>query len=632
VGRPLLRAEAAVDPLEEPVRRYLLTGDEGALDLVVRETRLRLLAAAGRIGDAQDAEDAVQSAYLSLVRKRGTALGAPVFPWLLTAVIRIAYRRKALARREEALARRLARPLPGPSPFTLAAGREIEERIGRAVERLPASYRDPVVLHYLSGLSTPETARLLDLPEATVRTRLRRARLLLRSRVPAGLLQAVLVATWFLKDALHGGGSTAGPAALGGLVMKAGGVVAIAIVAVAVGVAAGAKLLGGPQQPPGPPPEVVAAKARAERESLEKSFEQSHEKALRAVEAQRDEAKRQAEQAKQEAANARKETEQAKAALAAAAPEGGSAGTGEGGRPAPKPSSAPRFALGEYEGVLKELDWSKIGASMKSMVPLLRDLVDAARQGKPADVKALGRIQQLNAPLLEAALSIGDRIPGSGINAKFTHPVFASNAIASALDAAGLPLTDTEAEVLGRTAQEFTDKDRARTAGYDDRTWELQKVIDEAELRDSFFDAAFAALTQEQRDALRPESSKGYLGLDLFSSGLLWQQHLLPVFAPDKAGAIRAVQAQAVSFLGVPEERRTDLAPFIQDWIDAVPTTWLDGTEKLFGQVLHKTSHIEQCARAQLAVMRRIAENPVFGDGVAAKARKVGAVVFPVKQ
>src|SRR5258706_16408361 len=85
VKRTLAPAEAAVDPLEEPVRRYLLTGDEGALDQVVRETRLRLLAAAGRIGASQDAEDAVQSAYLSLVRKRGTALGAPVFPWLLTA-------------------------------------------------------------------------------------------------------------------------------------------------------------------------------------------------------------------------------------------------------------------------------------------------------------------------------------------------------------------------------------------------------------------------------------------------------------------------------------------------------------------------------------------------------------------
>ncbi|NUN53411.1 MAG: hypothetical protein HUU06_11580, partial [Planctomycetaceae bacterium] len=60
------------------------------MEEVVARTRPRLLAAARRIGRPQDAEDSVQSAYLSLVRKRGEPLEAPVLPWLLTAVIRIA--------------------------------------------------------------------------------------------------------------------------------------------------------------------------------------------------------------------------------------------------------------------------------------------------------------------------------------------------------------------------------------------------------------------------------------------------------------------------------------------------------------------------------------------------------------
>ena len=49
-----------------------------------------------------------------------------------------------------------------------------------AVARLPEKLRTPVHLHYAEGYSTDEIAGLLDVPAATVRTRLRRARMKLR--------------------------------------------------------------------------------------------------------------------------------------------------------------------------------------------------------------------------------------------------------------------------------------------------------------------------------------------------------------------------------------------------------------------------------------------------------------------
>jgi RNA polymerase sigma factor (sigma-70 family) len=624
VERVTPRPRPAVDPLEEPVRRFLLTGDEEALDHVVRETRLRLLAAASRIGAPQDAEDSVQTAYLSLVRKRGEALGAPVFPWLLTAVIRTAYRRKAQARREEDLARRLARPLSGPSPFTIAAGREIGERIGRAVERLPAAYRDPVVLHYLSGLPTAETARLLDLPEATVRTRLRRARLLLRSRVPAGLVQAAWIAAWFLWDAVKGGGSALGPAAMGGVAMKAGGIAGVVVLAAALGAAAGAALFGGPKTPPGPAPEEVATQVRAAADSARAEAEGARRKVeveAKALQAERDEARARAEKAEQDAAAARREIEELKAATATAK---------AGAETAPPKPGGPRFALGEYEAVLKDLDWDRIGTNMKAMVPLLEDLAARAAKKEPMDGAALGKIQQLNGPLVEAAFKIGDRIPGMGLNAKFTHPVFASNAIAAALASASLPLTERQAEALAKIAQEFTDRDRARIAGYDDRSWMLQKVLDEADLRDAFFDAAFAVLAPEQRAALKPEATKGLVGLDLFSAGLVWQQHLAPVTAPDKAGVLAVLRTQVATQLGIPEDKREGLTPLLAEWVEAVPAAWLEGEMGMMGIGI-KAEEIEALARVQLSILRRIADNPAFGDAAAGKARRIGAVLMPVR-
>ena len=52
-----------------------------------------------------------------------------------------------------------------------------------AVMRLPVHYRIPLYLHYYEGYSTEEIGRILPLPGATVRTRLRRARQLLQTEL-----------------------------------------------------------------------------------------------------------------------------------------------------------------------------------------------------------------------------------------------------------------------------------------------------------------------------------------------------------------------------------------------------------------------------------------------------------------
>lgn len=72
----------------------------------------------------------------------------------------------------------------------LASGeRGTEERIvleescrslRRAVERLPDKYRLPILLYYMEELPQKEIARILRLSEGTVKTRLRRAKVILR--------------------------------------------------------------------------------------------------------------------------------------------------------------------------------------------------------------------------------------------------------------------------------------------------------------------------------------------------------------------------------------------------------------------------------------------------------------------
>ena len=189
--------------LNRLLERYFAEDDEDAISELVSRTRPRLLRAAARICP-QAAEDAVQTAYLSLAKQQ--ALEAPVLPWLMKAVVRVAYRHRARLAKEHEIARRLAPSRAPAPPSAHAVGQEEAALLERELHRLPANYRDAIQLHHLHGLSVAETARLLSLNESTVRTHLRRGRRLLHSRL-SKLLYPVLAFPWWLAD-------TAGASAL----------------------------------------------------------------------------------------------------------------------------------------------------------------------------------------------------------------------------------------------------------------------------------------------------------------------------------------------------------------------------------------------------------------------------------
>ena len=193
----------ARETLEDLVDRYLRDADEEAAEEVVRRTRPKLLAVARRIGSLDEAEDAVHTAYLSLLHKRGGPLDAPVMPWLVTAVVRIAYRHKAQHRRQHELSRRLAHLPQAPTPAAAAMRAEEFRRLRDGVDRLAAGYRDPVVLHYFEGLTTNEVAGLLGITQSAVKKRLQRARTLLLGSLAPWLALPLLAVPWFLADCAH---------------------------------------------------------------------------------------------------------------------------------------------------------------------------------------------------------------------------------------------------------------------------------------------------------------------------------------------------------------------------------------------------------------------------------------------
>jgi RNA polymerase sigma-70 factor (ECF subfamily) len=76
-----------------------------------------------------------------------------------------------------------------PSPSKVAAAREIESRVSRAVASLPDDHREVLLLRHADGLSFPEAAALLGVTPAAARKRFGRALIRLQAALSAeGLL------------------------------------------------------------------------------------------------------------------------------------------------------------------------------------------------------------------------------------------------------------------------------------------------------------------------------------------------------------------------------------------------------------------------------------------------------------
>lgn len=129
---------------------------------------------------ATDADDLVQDAWLTAIPATGVRDARSWFRTVLRnrRVSRI--RSEARRRHREAA---VARPEVDVTEESLAERLETMQLVTDAVRGLPARYRQVVLLHYFGGLSVADVGRRLDVPTATVHTRLARAREKLRVKL-----------------------------------------------------------------------------------------------------------------------------------------------------------------------------------------------------------------------------------------------------------------------------------------------------------------------------------------------------------------------------------------------------------------------------------------------------------------
>jgi len=165
--------------------------------LVERHGPMVLRVCRNTLRDPDEVQDAFQATFLVLVQKaRSLWVRDSLGPWLHRVAYRVATRARSSAARRRKHERRAA-----ATRQTLVSNRadwdDTVALLHEEIDRLPERYRVPVVICDLQGLTHEKAARHLGWPVGTVKSRLARARELLRDRLsrrdlemPAGLLTA----------------------------------------------------------------------------------------------------------------------------------------------------------------------------------------------------------------------------------------------------------------------------------------------------------------------------------------------------------------------------------------------------------------------------------------------------------
>ena len=175
-------------PSDEDVIRRIRGGDTDLFEVLMRRYNQRLYRVArGIVRDHADAEDVMQQAYLNAYthldqyEHRGSFAG-----WLT----RIALH-EALAGHRRRVTEAVTEPIAGdgacdrlasrgPDPEEEACSSELRRDLEAIIDSLSEAYRPVFVLREVEGLTTAETAEALGLSEDVVKTRLHRARAMLR--------------------------------------------------------------------------------------------------------------------------------------------------------------------------------------------------------------------------------------------------------------------------------------------------------------------------------------------------------------------------------------------------------------------------------------------------------------------
>ncbi|MBI1348950.1 sigma-70 family RNA polymerase sigma factor [bacterium] len=170
-----------------------LNGDRGAFGLLVERYQHRLYGSLVHVtGSADQAQDVAQEAFVHAYEKLGTFRGQSAFySWLFRIALNAAVSARRKAQRvtgsvdaiREATGQEPVDGRTGSAPWESLETAERQQMVQRALGQLSEEYRTALVLKEMDDMKYEEIAEVLQVPIGTVRSRIHRARMELKTQL-----------------------------------------------------------------------------------------------------------------------------------------------------------------------------------------------------------------------------------------------------------------------------------------------------------------------------------------------------------------------------------------------------------------------------------------------------------------
>ncbi|MBK9973790.1 MAG: hypothetical protein IPP14_03350 [Planctomycetes bacterium] len=290
------------------------------------------------------------------------------------------------------------------------------------------------------------------------------------------------------------------------------------------------------------------------------------------------------------------------------------------------------ISFGNY-GSIRELNsakWGELGASLKFMAPAVKQLAADLRAGKNPDPEAMKEIARNNMVLVQLAVGLHGKVPthAQNFNGEYTHPITQVNLLAAQLEAAGDPLTADQKARLTDLGKEYEKRWTTLQDGYNKETFLLQKLYDEADLKQWFTERMWQITTARQKAIAVDPSVEGLVGLDLYSPALMFQQSAVPLKTTNRdtlKGQFKDLMAQRMQL----QRETLDGAEYaFDDWLTSFKLEPRSFENLRFMHI----KELLEATRAEYELLRALTGSVLSDVTVAQRLREESTVIVPQLQ
>jgi hypothetical protein len=188
---------------------------------------------------------------------------------------------------------------------------------------------------------------------------------------------------------------------------------------------------------------------------------------------------------------------------------------------------------------VREADWATLGSASKIVGDAVVEMLKHADAGTEVPKDVLLRLQENVEKMRTYEYRTIDRIPTAARhNGEFTHPITATNLLASTLEQGGKPLTAPQVAEFERLGVAFDEEFARLRATWDTTVPRARRMLDELRLKGRFMDALWNALTDDQKPLWIDPALRGIAGVDLYDPTLMIF-HTSPVVTGATAAEMR---------------------------------------------------------------------------------------------